>query len=164
MSEHSPVKWRKKLTGALTASNHFVQRFGEKVWVADNDECWPWMAYVTPYGYGEMGTNRGGSVKAHRFMYELFFGEIPEGMEIDHLCHNRICVNPFHLEVVTRYENNMRGESWMAKNKRKEIAKCGHPLALTYGGTRRCIPCYRAYSKTYMAAYNRRKTNAQLAQ
>lgn len=67
--------------------------------------CWPWTAAVQSAGYG---FNRG--KLAHRTAYEDAVGPIPDGLTIDHLCSNRRCCNPSHLEPVTREENARRGE------------------------------------------------------
>ncbi len=74
----------------------------------DASGCWSWTGNVNEHGYGRM--NLGGAPeRAHRVAYRLFVGLIPEGMTIDHLCRNRACVNPQHMEVVTRGENVRRG-------------------------------------------------------
>jgi len=71
-------------------------------------DCWNWGDPCWPTGYGYLpGLPR--LVLAHRFLYEQMVGPIPEGMEIDHLCRNRNCVNPGHLEPVTRRVNAIRG-------------------------------------------------------
>ncbi len=65
---------------------------------------------------------------AHRFSYELANGPIPEGLQIDHLCRNRGCVRPDHMEAVTPRVNYLRGDSVPAKNARKTECKRGHPF------------------------------------
>lgn len=88
-----------------------VERFWRFVIVDDgNDGCWPWRGAVRGKGYGSFwdGTK---SVRAHRFAYETFVGPIPDDRELDHLCRNRLCVNPQHLEPVTRSVNQLRGNA-----------------------------------------------------
>lgn len=81
-------------------------RFWAKI--EKTDTCWLWSAGKESNGYGIMRIdNRNRSV--HRLSYELLVGEIPEGLVIDHLCRVRHCVNPDHLEAVTRQENTKRG-------------------------------------------------------
>lgn len=69
--------------------------------------CWTWQKFKNPKGYGMH--NRGGSQLAHRWYYERDKGEVPHGMQVDHLCRNRDCVNPDHMEVVTPAVNARRG-------------------------------------------------------
>lgn len=70
--------------------------------------CWEWQRYLMPNGYGTLTRNSKVQL-AHRYYYEQEFGKIPTGKELDHLCRNRKCVNPNHLEPVTRTENAHRG-------------------------------------------------------
>lgn len=72
--------------------------------------CWRWMGYVQSNGYGYYRHEE--STWAHRVSYLLFRGPIPEGLTIDHLCRNKRCVNPDHLEVVTQSENSRRATPW----------------------------------------------------
>lgn len=89
-----------------------------------NTGCWIWLAWLEPDGYGALTVSRGSNRKkkrlaAHRESYKAFVGPIAQGLTIDHLCMNKWCVNPDHLETVTRGENARRGG-------RKVCCKCGH--------------------------------------
>ena len=90
--------------------------------------CWNWKAGLSFYGYGWFRPHgvTGSTVNAHRVAYELYVGKIPKGMTLDHLCRNRQCVNPAHLEPVTSVENTLRGEGLSATNRRKTMCKRGH--------------------------------------
>lgn len=110
--------------------------------VNDTGDCWEWQASISPDGYGYFFLN-GKLRQAHRASYELFVGPIPPGLHIDHLCTNRKCVNPQHLEPVTQKENNARTVA--------RITHCpaGHDYSITarYWGkkvvARYCIQCNR---------------------
>ena len=95
-----------------------IDKFTEKYVVNKETDCWEWIAYRNPRGYG---TLRKGLIKvmAHRWAYEYFVGSIPEGLTIDHLCRVRYCVNPKHLEAVTNKENILRGTAPSAINAKK---------------------------------------------
>lgn len=84
--------------------------------VDDETGCWRWIRYIEPLGYGriKIGGRRGVVRYAHRISYEAFVGPVPEGMELDHICRNRRCVNPAHLEPVTHEENCRRAREAQA--------------------------------------------------
>lgn len=83
-------------------------RFWSKVSVTGISRCWFWKASLRRAGDGQFKYN-GKMIAAHRLSYELLVGVIPKGLELDHLCRNRSCVNPYHLEPVTHLENMRRG-------------------------------------------------------
>jgi len=86
--------------------------------------CWIWMRSMKPNGYGHIP---GGY--PHRVAYQALRGPIPEGLDIDHLCRVRCCVNPDHMEPVTRRENVLRGVGIPAINARKTHCPVGHLLS-----------------------------------
>lgn len=133
------------------------ERFWDKV--EKTDSCWNWTAQIALDGYGKI-RNRDGSTLAHRVAYELIVGPIPEGLEIDHLCRNRRCVNPEHMEPVTKYENFRRGYSPASENGRKTHCVHGHPLVegnIYYeknGRHRHCKTCVLARLRAKKDEYN----------
>lgn len=82
-----------------------IVRFSAKV-IPDGD-CWRWAASLNAFGYGRFGVD-GKNVLAHRWAYEYYVAEIPPGLTLDHLCRNRWCVNPYHLEPVPQSVNARR--------------------------------------------------------
>lgn len=91
----------------------------------DPDGCWNFLGHVSRSGYGQIGAN-GKTAYAHRVAYEAFTNQEWPGLDIDHLCRNRRCCNPLHLEAVTRQQNVLRGISPLANNARKTHCKRGH--------------------------------------
>ena len=119
----------------------------ESIEYEPNSGCWLWTAALQPKGYAELQRNKK-VILVHRLFYERYRGPIPPGLEIDHLCRVRSCVNPDHMEVVTSRVNSLRGNGVGGRNARKTLAKCGHPLSpppRSISGPRYCRPCRREY-------------------
>lgn len=94
--------------------------------------CWLWLG-STMYGYGRC-SHKGKSHQAHRVLYERHKGPIPEGLQIDHLCRNKRCVNPDHLEAVTSVENaRRRPDSRMTMEAAREIRAVADAMCEKYG-------------------------------
>lgn len=95
------------------------KRFWAKVDVGD---CWEWTATRHPQGHGMFTPPQSNPVYAHRFAYELLVGPIPPGLTLDHLCRNRGCVNPDHLQPVTQRVNVLRGDAPAARTAERQSA------------------------------------------
>lgn len=137
------------------------QRFWAKV--DKSDGCWNWTASLTANGYAlfKLDTTAGKSIMAHRYAYQELNGPIPDDLTIDHLCKNRRCCNPAHMEVVTRGENSRRGKGWIqgvaVRRANAEIGcRKGHPRTPDHAfktpkGNWRCRTCDRIRQATKKA-------------
>jgi hypothetical protein len=101
-----------------------IARFKKRYELEPATGCWEWQGVLT-FGYGYFWTTRQ-NFRAHRFSYELHKGEIPEGLTIDHLCRNRACVNPDHLEAVPQIVNTYRAPTPATINAGKMFCPSGH--------------------------------------
>jgi hypothetical protein len=118
--------------------------------VQKSEGCWMWTGPTDGgrYPYPRASVPSIGVVGAHRAVYELLVGPIPDGLTLDHLCRHPMCVRPDHMEPVTLRENVLRGNGPPARNARKTVCKWGHPLIPgTYyvagDGQRLCKECRR---------------------
>jgi len=140
-------------------------RFNEKYIPVTESGCWLWLGSQNGNGYGKFNLN-GKTIYAHRYSYIKHIGIISEGLQIDHKCRVRCCVNPAHLEAVTSKENNRRGTSREVAGK-YQLLKTHCPKGHPYSGknlylkkykngltTRRCRMCTRNYD---LSVYPRKK-------
>lgn len=155
MSRRSPVKVKE-------LPPHTIQRFWADV-EPETTTCRYWLGRVDVYGYGSFAVRVNGrhfTLRAHRVIYELMVGSIPDDLVIDHICHNdsdcvlgneclhRRCVNPQHLEAVTDRVNLLRGQTITAYRAARTHCPAGHPYDGTNtwrskDGERRCRTCSR---------------------
>lgn len=133
--------------------------------VRPETDCWEWWSDRNKWGYGkcwdsETGTHR----QAHRVAWTIFTGTpIPEGLTVDHLCMNKVCVNPAHMELVTRSENGRRGQEWQQAGGR--FCRLGaHPMTpqnTTPGGQCRCCERERSRDRQRLSADKRKAKRAE---
>lgn len=147
---------REKKNGTL---KNFAGRYGfvEDRWnhhlnKGDPDSCWNWAGPIFNNGYGMWIVGRSLQRGAHIESYNRYVGQVEKGLELDHLCRNRACVNPKHLEPVTKVVNILRGIGPSALNAKKTHCPKGHPYDFVdTAGHRRCRVCRREVQRRHDA-------------
>ena len=145
-------------------------RFWAKVDICGADECWLWLAAKSSTGYGVFSFQRNKGMSAHRVAYILTHGPVAKGIDVDHLCRNRLCVNPSHLNLLTHKENLLKSRSYgpfrKSLNPRKpssrifipkDVCKNGHQMTPenTYVHirgkriSRECRICRKEHMRTF---------------
>lgn len=114
--------------------------------IDEHSGCWVWDRSICGSGYGRIRSD-GTQWLAHRLSYELFRGPIPAELVIDHLCRNRKCINPAHLEVVTNRENGLRSPLIRGKTHCAQGHEFNAENTYWYRGQRRCKSCRRDRSR-----------------
>lgn len=123
----------------------------------DDNGCWLWTGWKHNSGYGYVNLWPGPApIRVHRYVYEQLIGPIPDGLVLDHLCRVRHCVNPAHLEPVTRGENVRRGAAV------RDTCKNGHPWTgdVDHRGHRKCLACRR---EAYWADAEKNRQRARIS-
>ena len=130
---------------------HLPPSFWKRVMVSPSSSCWTWaFADLKHGGYpSRVNPREGKKQAAHRHSYETLVGPIPAGLVIDHLCRNRACVNPDHMEPVTQREYILLGNSHSAVNARKTRCPQGHEYTYHRMGHRTCGPCMVASTRSW---------------
>lgn len=125
-----------------------------------NDGCWIWTASVSTFGYALLWVD-GKSRRAHRVAYEYFVGPVPVDLELDHLCRNRRCVNPAHLEPVTRAENTRRSDVALGIRSAATHCKYGHEFTPENTASRR--QCNGSVGRRCRKCWNRSRRHRSLS-
>jgi len=155
-----------KPTSIRPATTPAYLRFWRRVLL--DDGCWEWQGAHDKDGYGCFSVTAKESWRAHRYAYEFLRGPIPDGLVIDHLCKNRGCVNPGHMEPVEPGENVRRGDGPGHLVRRAGVCQRGHVIdennmAASRTGRRRCRICQRANNAIRAREYRRIKREARAA-
>lgn len=141
----------------LTTAEFWESKVGSHYIPEPNTGCWLWTKNLGRGGYAQAKIHFL-TRNAARVFYEAFRGPIPDGLQLDHLCRQRSCVNPEHLEAVTARVNTLRSRAPSALNARKTHCPAGHPFDEKNTGyadakhtMRRCLKCHASRQRAYMA-------------
>ena len=142
-------------------NSEYLEQFEAKVERIPFSACWHWTGVIAKNSYGKFQLNKKQEL-AHRVSYEHYKGPIPSGLCLDHLCRNRSCVNPDHLEAVKQSENLLRSPiaQWSVNAKKTECPK-GHQYTkentlTNKEGYRWCRTCKREWMKAYRLSHQRK--------
>lgn len=128
-----------------------ISRIFAKITIDHDTSCWNWTGSTTTNGYGNVRVNKTG-YRTHRLIYAWLVKDIPGGKGknipvLDHICNNRLCCNPAHLQLISDRENILKGNGATAKKSRQIHCKNGHILPVAIRGHRRCLICHRAWNR-----------------
>jgi len=121
--------------------------------VIDQNDCWNWKLWISPLGYGQISF-KDKTELVHRVSFQVFIGKIKKNLEINHICRNRKCINPEHLETVSHRENLLKGDTIAAKNDQKTHCLNGHKFTpentcINPSGERSCRICKNRRQRSY---------------
>lgn len=142
---------RRRKEGVSTARPSAEERFW--AYVEKTETCWVWKGGLSATGYGQFHYE-GRNWRVHRYSYTLLVGPITDGLVLDHLCRNRACVNPDHLEAVSNRTNIVRGQTLPAENVAKTHCARQHPYDeentwVNSKGHRYCRKCHAENQRNY---------------
>lgn len=135
----------------LNAKGTIAERFWRRVLILETG-CWEWTGAKDKDGYGAFSVTHAARVRAHRWAYETYVEHMHPWLQSDHICKNKSCVNPLHIEPVTARENVLRSNGPAAINAKKTHCYKGHNLSgdnliLRDGRGRQCRTCEREYKR-----------------